>query len=141
MSLSAFDTNVFLYAAGLGESPADRRKVGMAIDLVAHTMAEASLVVPAQVCLEFHHVLIRKGSVDSAEAERIIGEYTEGALIVPTDFDLAKTAFGLALRHGLQTYDAAILAAAARANCDILYSEDLQHGFEWQGVQIVNPFL
>lgn len=140
MTLSAFDTNVFLYAAGLGDSPADRRKVGMAIDLVAHAMAEASIVVPAQVCLEFHHVLLRKGGVDAAEATSILSEYTDGALIVPTDFDLTKVAFGLALRHGLQTYDAVILAAAARAGCDILYSEDLQNGFEWEGVRVINPF-
>ena len=57
-----------------------------------------------------------------------------------TDEAVLAEAFALAERHGLQTYDAIILAAAAQGGCDILYSEDMQHGFEWNGVMVVNPF-
>jgi len=30
---------------------------------------------------------------------------------------------------------------AADAGCRLLLSEDLQHGFTWRGVTVVNPFL
>jgi predicted nucleic acid-binding protein len=33
-----------------------------------------------------------------------------------------------------------ILAAAAEAGCRLLVSEDMQAGFTWGGVTIVNPF-
>jgi hypothetical protein len=33
-----------------------------------------------------------------------------------------------------------ILSAAADARCRLLLSEDLQEGFTWRGVTVVNPF-
>jgi predicted nucleic acid-binding protein len=59
---------------------------------------------------------------------------------VASDLEVLELAFELADRHRLQTYDSVIVASAARAGCAILFSEDMQHGFEWQGVTIVNPF-
>ena len=38
-------------------------------------------------------------------------------------------------------YDALIVASAIEAGCDILYSEDMQHGGSIGGLAIVNPFL
>lgn len=52
-------------------------------------------------------------------------------------FDAATT---LAADHGLTIWDAVILAVAAEAECRLLLSEDMQHGFLWRGVTIVNPF-
>ena len=140
MPIAAIDTNVFFYATGLGESAGDRRKVDLAIALLADFMAAETLVVPAQVCLEFYHVLRRKGELGHGDAAQIVGEYTDSALIMPTDYNLTQKAFSLARAHGLQIYDAVVLAAAARAECEFLFSEDMQHGFEWQGVRIINPF-
>lgn len=137
---SAFDTNIFAYAAGIGESLADRAKVALAEDLLTGAIDQGDFVVPAQVCLEFYHVLVRKRGLDAAEAAAVVGEYTQGALIAPTDHVSLQSAFELARRHHLQIYDAVVLAAAVRGGCDILYSEDMQDGFEWEGVRIVNPF-
>ena len=33
-----------------------------------------------------------------------------------------------------------ILSAAAQSGCRLLLSEDLQEGFTWAGVTVVNPF-
>ena len=38
-------------------------------------------------------------------------------------------------------YDSLIIAASLRSECEILYSEDLQHGQEVEGVTVMNPFL
>ena len=70
----------------------------------------------------------------------MVAEYADFAMTVPTDALVLAEAFELAEKHGLQTYDAIILAASAQGGCDILYSEDMQHGFEWNGVMVVNPF-
>jgi predicted nucleic acid-binding protein len=42
--------------------------------------------------------------------------------------------------HSLSFWDAVILSAAAGAECHLLLSPDMQDGFVWQGVTIVNPF-
>jgi predicted nucleic acid-binding protein len=46
----------------------------------------------------------------------------------------------LATDHRLGIWDAVILTAASHAGCRLLLSEDLQEGFTWGGVTVVNPF-
>ena len=42
--------------------------------------------------------------------------------------------------HQLSFWDALIVQAAIAAGCEILYSEDLSHGQEYEGVRVMNPF-
>jgi predicted nucleic acid-binding protein len=46
----------------------------------------------------------------------------------------------LAMDHQLTIWDAVILSAASQAGCRLLLSADLQDGFTWGGVTVVNPF-
>ncbi len=55
--------------------------------------------------------------------------------------DINAAARALAEHHGLSFHDALIVAAAVAAECDILYSEDLQHGRTFGGLTIHNPFI
>lgn len=50
-------------------------------------------------------------------------------------------ALELRQRFGVSYWDAAIIAAARQLGCHTLYSEDLQHGQDYDGVKVVNPFL
>lgn len=52
-----------------------------------------------------------------------------------------SAAVDLATVHQISIWDAVILAAAVQAGCRLLLSEDLQHGFSWGGVTVVNPFI
>jgi predicted nucleic acid-binding protein len=61
------------------------------------------------------------------------------AVIDTTDRVLTR-ATDLAADHRLSIWDSVILAAAAEAGCRLLISEDMQPGFTWGGVTIVNPF-
>ena len=118
----------------------DKPKAALAAALIAEIAVTGPFVVPVQVCLELHHMLVRKRSLKRSEAAAVVDELVAGAMLIASDQTVLAAAFKLAVRHQLQTYDAVILAAAARAGCDILYSEDMQHGFEWSGVQVINPF-
>jgi len=42
--------------------------------------------------------------------------------------------------HNLGIWDAIILSASAAGACRFLLSEDLQNGFTWNGVTVLNPF-
>jgi predicted nucleic acid-binding protein len=46
----------------------------------------------------------------------------------------------LATERQLGIWDAIVLCAAADAGCRLVLSEDLQEGFTWGGVTVVNPF-
>jgi predicted nucleic acid-binding protein len=60
--------------------------------------------------------------------------------IQPTTAETIVMAADLATHHQLGTWDSVILAAAAQAGCRLLLSEDLQPGFSWGGVTVVDPF-
>jgi predicted nucleic acid-binding protein len=42
--------------------------------------------------------------------------------------------------HGFSYWDSAIVAAARAPGCGTLYSEDLSHGREVEGIKIINPY-
>jgi predicted nucleic acid-binding protein len=44
-------------------------------------------------------------------------------------------------RFGIAPWDAAILEAARHAGCEVVLSEDLSHGQDYDGVRVENPFL
>lgn len=46
----------------------------------------------------------------------------------------------LAAEHRLQIWDSIVLAVASASRCRLLLSEDMQEGFAWGGVTVVNPF-
>ena len=138
--LTAVDTNVLAYAAGMRLVDADEAKVVAAGILIGPLLAEGMLVLPAQVQAELHHLLRRKAKFSESLAAEMVAEYAGSATTIPTDELVLAEAFELAEQHQLQTYDAIILAAAAQGECEVLYSEDMQHGFEWNGVLVVNPF-
>ncbi len=50
------------------------------------------------------------------------------------------SATDLAVDHQIGIWDAVMCASAADAGCRLLLSEDLQEGFIWGGVTVVNPF-
>ncbi|MBK9325793.1 MAG: PIN domain-containing protein [Hydrogenophilales bacterium] len=59
---------------------------------------------------------------------------------IGTDAGLIEGAWRLADRYGFSWWDAQIVAAARRANCPVLLSEDMQHGIDVEGTRIINPF-
>jgi predicted nucleic acid-binding protein len=44
-------------------------------------------------------------------------------------------------RYRISYWDAAIIEAARAAGCRDVLSEDLQHGQNYDGVRVANPFL
>jgi predicted nucleic acid-binding protein len=51
-----------------------------------------------------------------------------------------EAAWTIEERFGLSFWDALVVAAAHVARCDVLLSEDLQHGLDLDGVRVVDPF-
>ena len=51
-----------------------------------------------------------------------------------------EAAISIAERYRYRIYDSLVIATAIEASCDLLYSEDMQHGQEIQGLTILDPF-
>ena len=61
--------------------------------------------------------------------------------VVENTVALLESALGFKDRHQIPYWDAAILAAAKAARCREVFSEVLNHGQNYDGVCVVNPFL
>lgn len=129
------DTNILLYAAS--RNPADLAKKKIAIEL----MAEKQFGLSAQVLAEFYTIATKKADFRMA-AERAL-EWIENLEEFPclaVDAGLVKTAAEASARFAISYWDGAILAAARAMGAPVLYSEDLNHGQNYDGVRVANPF-
>lgn len=132
---AALDTNILVYAEGVnGFARAEQARA------ILDRIATASGWIPAPVLCELYHVLTRRDG-RSREAGRLAARVWQQRFpALPLSEDALIAGLDLAAQHQMQIWDAAILAVAAEAGCELLLSEDLQHGFSWKGVTVVNPF-
>ncbi len=108
---------------------------------IAKELASNGFVISVQVLNEFVNVATRKyrlGLADVREALepiRLIGD------IVPLTVETHERAWEIFCATNFGIYDANIIAAAELAGCDVLYTEDMNHGQRIGGVTIRNPFM
>ena len=103
-------------------------------------LAVHDVVIPTQVLGELFNVLTRKGGRTGSTAVREIAVWQAAAQIAADLHQVMSEALALAAVRGLQIWDSLILATAAADGCSVLFSEDMQDGFTWGGVTVVNPF-
>jgi predicted nucleic acid-binding protein len=135
--MSFVDANILLYAFDL--MPAQGAKAVIATQILTHT----DLVLSVQVLQEFYVQATHPRRPDALPhdiAVRLIQKWLRFRIQENT---VAILQSALAIKDRFQTsyWDAAILAAAKAARCRELLSEDLNHGQDYDGVTVVNPFL
>jgi predicted nucleic acid-binding protein len=131
----ALDTNILAYAEGVNGASLKRA----AIDLIER-LPEDRTVLPVQILGELFHVLVRKAGQTRAHARAAVLNWRDAFPVVETSAAILASAMDLAADHQLGIWDAVVVSAAAAANCRLLLSEDLQEGFTWSGITVVNPF-
>jgi len=131
----ALDTNILAYAEGVNGT--DRRDA--ALDLIRQLPQDAT-VIPVQVLGELFNVLVRKAGKSRSDARDALLSWRDAFAFIETSPETMLAATDLATDHQLGIWDAVILSAASQAGCRLLLSEDLQAGFTWGGVTVVDPF-
>jgi predicted nucleic acid-binding protein len=130
------DTNILLYAY----DPTDRRKQRIAQEMLSRGAAD-DLVISTQVLAEFASNLLHKMS-PRAQPAAVLGAIAlfRPLRLVASDTDTVRRAIEVHARYGLHFYDGMIVAAAERAGCHRIWSEDLKAGQAYFGVKVENPF-
>jgi len=125
------DTNVLIYAF------VDDPRAA-----VAQEILKRGCDISVQVLNEFAHVARRKLGLNWSELSSALAAIkTLCSTIHPLDLGVHERALALSERYRFSIYDAAIVAAALTAGCNLLHSEDMQHGLEVEGLlRINNPF-
>jgi predicted nucleic acid-binding protein len=131
----ALDTNILAYAEGVGS--AARRDESLSL---LDRLPEDDVMLPAQTLGELYRVLTAKAGRDRAAAREAILSWADAYEIADSTWSAFQSAVDLCVDHRLQVWDALILSVAAESRCRMVLSEDLQEGFTWRGVTVVNPY-
>jgi len=133
------DTNIFVYSFDQS-APAKARK---AAELIRRALTTQKGVISYQVVQEFLNVALRRFSqpMQASDAEQYLRTVFQPLLSVHSSQALYAEALHFHAQSGLSWYDALIVSAALQARCDLLFTEDLQHGQRFGSLQVVNPFL
>jgi predicted nucleic acid-binding protein len=128
---SFFDTNILLYVAS-----GDRAKAERAEQLIGE-----GGTISVQVLNEVANVARRKMDLTWMETREFLAMIRGLLPVEPITVEIHETGLALAERYHLATYDAMIAASALKADCDTLWSEDMQDGMVLDArLRIVNPF-
>jgi predicted nucleic acid-binding protein len=133
---AALDTNFLVYAEGINDGP--KAKIA---EQIVRQLSVDNTFLPVQVLGELFRVLIRKAGRRPEAARTSLLTWQNSFPVIETSLSILLSAADLATDHRLYIWDAIIVAAAASAGCRLLLSEDMQEGFAWNGVTVVNPFL
>jgi predicted nucleic acid-binding protein len=125
-----FDTNVLLYLLSKDAAKADR----------AEALLATGGIVSVQVLNEFASVATRKLAMTIPEIREILSTIRAVCVVRSLDIETHELGLEMAERYGFSIYDGLIVAAAVRARCAILYTQDLQQGQVIDQLTIQNPF-
>jgi predicted nucleic acid-binding protein len=133
------DTNIFVYSFDRSAAVKARR----ATQLIRMALTTQKGIISYQVVQEFFNVALRKFSqpMKEAEAEQYLGTVFRPLLAVHSSQALYTEALHLQAKSGLSWYHSLIVSGAIQAQCDLLFTEDLQHGQRFGSLQVANPFL
>ena len=109
------------------------------LDLIQRLPSDA-IVLPVQTLGELFNVLVRKVRRRPTRARDAVPSWRDAYPTIETSASVMVNAIDLASAHELTIWDSVVVAASAEAECRLLLSEDLQEGFTWRGVTVVNPF-
>jgi predicted nucleic acid-binding protein len=130
------DTNVLVYAYQFN----DREKQRVARDLVEAAVA-GKFVISVQVLSEFASTFLHRASrLATPDAVIDILDKLSPIRLVVSDGELVRRAVEARAAYGIHFYDGMIVAAAERARCKRILSEDFSVGQEYFGITASNPF-
>lgn len=132
------DTNIFVYSF----DSANSEKQKIANELIKRALKNNIGCISFQVIQEFMNISTRKFAVPLSikDCEKYMNSILAPLCEVFVSIELYTQALDVMERWKFSFYDSLIVAAALRADCSILYSEDLQHEQKIGPMTIRNPF-
>ena len=132
---SFFDTNILVYTDDM-EAPA---KADRSLGLWQEHRTGGLAVISIQVLQEYFWAATRKLGVEPSVATEKLMLFARADVMSPRADDVVSAA-RLSVEHKLSFWDAMVVQMAMQADCETLFSEDMQAGRRFAGLEIINPF-
>ena len=133
---SFLDTNILVYA--VSGDPDEAAKKARALELIE----TSDFGISAQVLQEFYVTVVRKIAVPLPPVDALA--WVEQFAMFPCHPigpDTVQLGAEISETYRISYWDGAILAAAQALGARTLFTEDLNHGQDYAGVRVVDPFL
>ena len=131
------DTNVLVYAVSNREADAPKRLRAETTlkepDLALSVQGHPGVLLPG-------HQAPGTGGIDPRAGHGVPAAAEVTLPIQEITVELFDRATEIRGRFGLSYWDAAILAAAKMLGCEAVYSEDMSHEEDYDGLRVINPF-
>ncbi|MFZ0724971.1 MAG: PIN domain-containing protein [Desulfobacterales bacterium] len=134
MSKVFLDTNIFVYSLD-GSDSKKQEKCRLCIKTLGE---EISGVISTQVMQEFFVASTVKLGADPLIVKDILRSLERFETVVITP-ELIRDAIDCAIINRVSFWDSLIVVSAESAECDILWTEDLNDGQVIRGVRVENP--
>lgn len=134
---SFLDTNILVYAYDKHEQGKQKK----AQSLLKESIQNDNAVLSTQVLGEFFCVVTKhiKEPMSVDEAHEIIKKFSI-MHVVEIDLALVNRAIDTHKKYHISYWDSLIIAAAERADCEKIFSEDFNSGQQYHNVLTINPF-
>ena len=132
------DTNIFAYSFdGTSLSKQKRSR-----ELISRALSTGKGMISYQVLQEFVNFALKSkvAPMTLEQVRRYCLKVLRPLCAIHSSSALYSRALTLKENTQYSWYDSLIVGAALEANCEVLYSEDLQHGRVIEGMRIENPF-
>lgn len=131
------DTNILVYAYD-NHFPDKQQR---AREILIRAVKNGSGVLSTQVLGEFFTVVTKKIKVPlSVKNARDIIKYMGSMPVQEIDLLIVNRAIDTLEKYKISYWDSLIIAAAERAGCNHILSEDLNAGQKYYEMEIINPF-
>lgn len=134
MSKIFIDTNILIYSMDRN----DPKKKKVCRKLLDSLDDEESGVISTQVLQEFYVAAVKKLKAEPLIVKDIVRSFYNFSVIVITP-EMIESAIDVSILNSISFWDSLIVTAAEFAKCDVLWTEDFNHGQVIRGVKIINP--
>lgn len=137
MSVEFVDTNVLVYAHDVSAGD----KCSLAGDLLERLITERAGAVSVQVLLELFVTVTRKVNrpLSWEQAKEIVVDLASWNVHAPRSDDVIE-AIEIGGRYNIAIWDATIVQSAVGVGASVIWTEDLNHGQLYEGIEARNPF-
>jgi predicted nucleic acid-binding protein len=129
------DTNVLVYSID-HRVPAKMRRARELLDSLDVSRLP---VISTQVVQEFYVAATSKLKIAPLAAKKLVHSLRTIETVTNT-VDIAEQAIDISVLSQISFWDSLIIAAAEKARCDMVLSEDLNSGQMYRGIKVIDPF-
>ena len=128
------DSNIVVYANDAREAG----KQTQAIDVITACMKAKNGVASIQVLQEYANIAMRKLQQPAPIILRQL-KLLEALRVITPSPKAVRRSVEISQTYKVSFWDAGIIAAAEEGECEVIFSEDLNSGQYYAGIEVVDP--